>query len=222
MPISGVWTEATDRAPLISMRGVTKSFARGLARATRRTLAISNVSLDVFRGDVVLVTGDEGAGKTTLLQCACKILQPDSGEVRGSSIGYVPSVPVYYPFLTVRDVLSVRGASERSVESLLASFDLVALADVTVAGLSTAAIRRLAVAESLVREPSVVLIDTGAFDAPAGSTIAAVMRSGAAVVVAARNGSALAPMATRIVCLEDGRVTRVLSATHSLVAERMH
>lgn len=222
MPISGAWTEGTESVPLISMRGVTKSFARGLARASRRTLAVAGIDLDVFPRDVVLVTGDEGAGKTTLLQCACGILRPDRGSVHFNAPGYVPAVPVYYPFLTVRDVLSLRGASRQSADALLLAFDIATFADGVVAELSSAALQRLAIAESLVGAPSVVLIDTGAFGVPACSTISAAAASGAAVVVAVRNGSTLARVATRIVCLEQGRVTRILSASRSLVAERMH
>ena len=222
MQPSVAWSDATGSTALISMRGVTKSFARGLARASRRTRAIANVDFEVFPGDVVLVTGDEGAGKTTLIQCACGILRPDVGELRRSTLAYVPAIPIYYPFLTVRDVLSVRGATKQSAEMLLSAFDLRSFADGVIANLSGTALKRLAIAESLVNGPDVVLIDNATFDAPACSTISAVVAAGAAVVVAARNGSSLARLATRIFCLEDGRVTRIFSMSHSLVAERMH
>ena len=207
---------------LLTMRGVTKSFARGLARATRRTRAITDVDLEVFPGDVIVVTGDEGAGKTTLLQCACAMLRPDAGEVTHARPGYVPAVPVYYPFLTVRDVLSLRGASASSAETLLSAFDIRNFADGVVAQLPNAALKRLAIAESLVRRPSVVLIDTATFDVPACAVISSVAALGASVVVAARNGSSLARIATRIVCLEEGRVSRLFSCSRSLVAERIH
>ncbi|HEY0243004.1 MAG TPA: ATP-binding cassette domain-containing protein [Gemmatimonadaceae bacterium] len=207
---------------LLTMRGVTKSFARGLARATRRTRAITDVDLEVFPGDVIVVTGDEGAGKTTLLQCACAMLRPDAGEVAHARPGYVPAVPVYYPFLTARDVLSLRGASDSSVETLLSAFDIRSFADGVVAQLPNAALKRLAIAESLVRRPSVVLIDTATFDVPACAVISSVASLGASVVVAARNGSSLARIATRIVCLDDGRVSRLFSCSRSLVAERIH
>lgn len=207
---------------LLSMRGVTKTFARGLARATRRTRAITNVDLEVFAGDVILVTGEEGAGKTTLLQCACAMLRPDAGEVSHASFGYVPAVPVYYPFLTVRDVLSLRGASRAAAETLLAAFDIRSVADEVVAHLTPTALKRLAIGEALVRRPSVVLIDTARFDVPSCAIISAVVELGSAVVVAARDGSAIARIATSIVCLEEGRVSRLWRSRRSLVAERVH
>jgi ABC-type multidrug transport system ATPase subunit len=218
----GAWTDTAESVPLLTMRGVTKSFARGLARASRRTLAVSNVDFDVFPGDVILVTGDEGAGKTTLLQCACNILRPDEGVVSQAAAAYVPTVPVYYPFLTPRDVLSLRGASPPTVDTLLAAFDILGFANGAVAKLLPAALKRLAIAESLVGGPSVLLIDTRTFDVPSCSAISAILAAGVAAVVAARNGSSMARMATRIVCLEEGRVSRMFSTGHSRVAERIH
>ena len=216
------WTDTAESLPLLTMRGVTKTFARGLARASRRTIAVSNVDFDVFPGDVILVTGDVGAGKTTLLQCACNILRPDDGIVSRAAAAYVPAVPVYYPFLTLRDVLSLRGASPSTVEALLTAFDILSFAKGAVANLPPPALKRLAIAESLVRGPSVLLIDTGTFDVPSCTTLSAALAAGAAVVVAARNGSSIARMATRIICLDEGRVSRMFSSGQSRVAERIH
>ena len=208
--------------PLLTMRGVTKSFARGLARASRRTLAVADIELEVFPGEVILVSGEEGAGKTTLLQCASSLLRIDRGSVSRGRSSYVPAVPVYYPFLTVRDVLSLRGASDAHVETLLALLDLKNFSSGVVANLSVSALKRLAIAEALVTQPALLLIDTAALEVPSCATIASLASTDIAVVVAARNGSSLARIATRIIYLEDGRITRMFSTSHSLVAERMH
>lgn len=209
-------------SPVISMRGVTKSFARGLARASRRTLAVSDIDLEVYPGEVIVVSGDEGSGKTTLLQCACSILRCDEGVVSHTTAGYVAAVPVFYPFLTVRDVLSLRGADHDYAEKLLAALDLTQFAGGAVANLSAPAMKRLSIAEALVRQPDVVLIDTASFEIPSCATVTAIRELGSAAVVAARNCSSLARIATRIVCLEEGRIARVFSTQHSMVAERMH
>jgi ABC-type multidrug transport system ATPase subunit len=209
-------------APVISMRGVTKSFARGLARASRRTLAITDVDLDVYPGEVILVSGDEGAGKTTLLQCACSILRSDEGVVKHLTTSYVAAVPIFYPFLTVRDVLSLRGAEDDQVDRLLSVLDLKPFSAGVVANLSASAMKRLSIAESLVGAPDVVLIDTSSFEVPSCNTVAAVVELGSAAVIAARNCSSLARIATRIICLEEGRIARTFNTSHSLVAERIH
>jgi ABC-type multidrug transport system ATPase subunit len=204
------------------MRGVTKSFARGLARASRRTLAITDVDLEVYPSEVIVIAGDEGAGKTTLLQCACSILRSDEGTVKHAVTSYVAAVPVFYPFLTVNDVLALRGARQERVESLINAFELKPFAAGVVANLSTSAMKRLSIAEALALEPDVVLIDTSAFEVPSCSTIKAISELGIAAVIAARNCSSLARVATRIVCLEEGRIARTFDTSHSLVAERIH
>ena len=209
-------------SPVISMRGVTKSFARGLARASRRTLAVIDIDLEVYPGEVILVSGDEGAGKTTLLQCACSILRCDEGVVSHGSAGYVSAVPVFYPFVTVRDVLSLRGAEYDYADKLLSALDLLPFAGGVVANLSASAMKRLSIAEALVRQPDVVLIDTASFEIPSCATVTAIRDLGCAAVIGARNCSSLARIATRIVCLEEGRIARVFSTQHSMVAERMH
>ena len=209
-------------APVQNKRRATKSFARRLASASRRTLAITDVDLDVYPHDVVLVSGDEASGKTTLLQCACSILRADEGTVTHGIAAYVSAVPVFYPFLTVRDVLSLRGGEGARVENLLAAFDLAPFAAGVVANLSVSAMKRLSIAEALVREPDVVLIDTAAFEVPSCNTVSAITSLGVAAVVAARNCSSLTRIASRIICLEQGRITRTFNTSHSLVAERIH
>ncbi len=204
------------------MRGVTKSFARGLARASRRTLAITDVDLEVYPGEVIVISGDEGAGKTTLLQCACSLLRSDEGAVKHAVASYVAAVPVFYPFLTVHDVLALRGAKQERVETLVNAFELKPFAAGVVANLSMSAMKRLSIAEALVHEPNVVLIDTSSFEVPSCSTVSAITELGVATVVAARNCSSLARIATRIICLEEGRIARTFNTSHSLVAERIH
>ena len=149
-------------------------------------------------------------------------MRSDEGTVKHAVTSYVAAVPVFYPFLTVNDVLALRGARQERVESLINAFELKPFAAGVVANLSTSAMKRLSIAEALALEPDVVLIDTSAFEVPSCSTIKAISELGIAAVIAARNCSSLARVATRIVCLEEGRIARTFDTSHSLVAERIH
>ena len=60
-------------APLLSVRGVTKSFGE--------VHALQEVSLEFSRGDIVGLVGSNGAGKTTLLRLLCGLYHPTTGEV---------------------------------------------------------------------------------------------------------------------------------------------
>ena len=245
----------------LSARGLTKSFARGLARAARRTVAIDNVDIDLRAGELVALVGCEGSGKTALLQCLCGLLRRDSGivELGGETfegggcppqISYVPAVPLFYPFLTVRDVLQFRAARElcssrrdEAVENALSALELSDESACRISVLPRDLLKRLAVAEALISDPSVILVDTAV--AETGSQLARRAlsalhdraRSGAAILVAVRDASAVAFAVSRIMFMEQGRIKRAFSfdpeavfaadsglvaPTSRFVAERIH
>ena len=226
--------------PILSVRGLSKSFARGLARGSRRTLAISDVDLDLGKGEMVALFGPESSGKTTLMQCIAGILRPDAGDVvlrgdtlpasRRMAIGYVPAVPVFYPFLTPRDVLSFQSArmsrplSDRQSENILDIVELTDLAHYPLAGLGRDQLKRVAVAESLCSHPDVMLIDTAPDDKVSERCLARLAARGVATLIAVRDCSLVASVATRLIHLECGRVDRTFTPDEQLmfVAERLH
>ncbi len=60
--------------PILSIRGMVKRFG-GL-------VAVDNVNLDVYPGEVVALLGDNGAGKSTLIKCVSGVYHADGGEIR--------------------------------------------------------------------------------------------------------------------------------------------
>src|SRR5215203_298283 len=242
---------ATQIAPVhvksvLAMSGIRKTFSRGLARALERTAALEDVTLRIAAGDIVCVSGIEGAGKTTLLQCAAGLLRCDEGEIHchgepfpgGGQVpgfAYVPAVPVFYPFLTVRDVLHYRFAREASqwensahaIDNALQAVDLVALGGQRVVSLTREQVKRVAVAEALVSNPAVILLDTSISDlSPAISRatcsgLASFAQQGGAVLIGIRDMRAVAGIATRHVVLVNGRMSSPLFQTR-FVAETLH
>ena len=64
-------------APILSARGVSKSYVSG----TQRVDALHDVDLDIARGELLTVMGPSGNGKTTLLNCLSGLDDIDDGQV---------------------------------------------------------------------------------------------------------------------------------------------
>jgi len=72
--------------PILSLRGVSKSFDQGglldrMLGRDRRFVALDAVDLDVMRGDVLGIVGESGSGKSTLAGLAVGLARPSSGEI---------------------------------------------------------------------------------------------------------------------------------------------
>ena len=64
----------TDHAPALELRGITKRFGDLVAN--------DGIDLDVRRGEVHALLGENGAGKTTVMRIAYGLTQADAGEIR--------------------------------------------------------------------------------------------------------------------------------------------
>ena len=62
-----------NRAPAVSMRGITKTFGQVVAN--------HNVSIDIHKGEILSLLGENGSGKTTLMNMLSGIYFPDSGHI---------------------------------------------------------------------------------------------------------------------------------------------
>lgn len=246
--------------PVLSARGLSKSFARGLVASPGRTSALEGVDVDLCGGELIGLAGGHGAGKTTLLQCLCGLLRRDSGRIElsgdplptgnsSAAIAYVPALPVFYPFLTVRDVIQF-GAARRGLharpaavtEMAMRVLDLQRLADCRIMALAPDVLHRVAVGEAIAGNPEVILVDTPPAQAarPIAPAVLSALEgwsnSGAAVMIATREASAVASVATRILLLDHGRMSRTFALesfgepiigpssppSHRFVAERVH
>jgi ABC-type bacteriocin/lantibiotic exporter with double-glycine peptidase domain len=65
----------TTMSPIISVSGLSKTYASGLS-------ALKNVNLEIRRGEIFALLGPNGAGKTTLISIICGIVNPTQGTVK--------------------------------------------------------------------------------------------------------------------------------------------
>ena len=66
--------KTSDRAPLLTARGLVKRYGR--------VTALDNADFDLYPGEILGVIGDNGAGKSTLVKAICGAVLPDEGEIK--------------------------------------------------------------------------------------------------------------------------------------------
>lgn len=70
--------------PVLSLRGVVKTYLAGFGACRGAVRALDGIDLDVHGGELVEIVGAPGAGKSTLLLCAAGLLLPDDGRIAWS------------------------------------------------------------------------------------------------------------------------------------------
>jgi putative ABC transport system ATP-binding protein len=181
---------------VLRLDDVSKVFASGV-----EVTAVSDVSLTLRRGELVLIMGPSGAGKSTLLQMCGALLRPTQGKVwlddvevsaltekqlppiRLAKLGFVFQAFQLLANLTalenVRLVLEAarrpRADADKKARELLAGLGLEGRLEARPATLSGGEKQRVAVARALANDPPLILADepTGNLDSRTG---AAVMR----------------------------------------------
>jgi lipopolysaccharide export system ATP-binding protein len=156
--------------------------AKTLVRYYGKWRVVSEVTMNVRRGEVVGLLGPNGAGKTTCFYMIVGLLRPTAGQVllEGRDItdepvyrrarmglGYLPQETSIFRRLTVRDnVLAVletmpisRHEREQRLAKLLDDLNLTHLADRQASKLSGGERRRVEITRALAREPSYMLLD---------------------------------------------------------------
>ena len=216
--------------PVLAIRSLRKSFRFGPAHSARRTEALAGVDLDVDEGEILGIVGNRGAGKTTLLLCAAGLLRRDGGTIhwygerfsggRGlPGLSFVPTVPTYYPFLTVRDVFGCYCRRSRLVAAVTERLGLTDHLGTAVGKLDIQTLKRVGIAQALVDESRVIFLDGSLDDLGPGAVLThrAIRESGPArptIIVTSRHAGVLAPVATRIIVMDAGRLTGSFSALH--------
>jgi ABC-2 type transport system ATP-binding protein len=202
---------------------------RGLSKRYGSVAALRGVDLEVGDGELVGLLGPNGSGKSTLVKIAVGLVRPSGGEaeIAGSragsraaraALGYLAELfrfPGWYTADEVLDLHQRLAGSRGGAEERRRLLELVALADVAdrrVEGMSKGMQQRLGIAQSLVGEPSVLLLDepTSALD-PAGRRIVRLaleeLRSrGVSVLLNSHLLSEIELVCDRVVILRGGEV----------------
>jgi ABC-2 type transport system ATP-binding protein len=158
-------------APVVSVRGLRKTYANGLT-------ALKDISLTIHRGEIFALLGPNGAGKTTLINIICGIVTASAGTVLADGhdivrdyraarrkIGLVPQELHTDTFETVWATVNFsRGLFGRPPDAALCERTLRALSlwerrDAKIMTLSGGMKRRVMIAKALAHEPQILFLD---------------------------------------------------------------
>ena len=198
------------------------------------TLALRGVSLCLYPGEVVAVTGPSGSGKSTLLACLAGLDEPDGGTVkvagtvmsrrpeaeraalRSRSIGMLFQTGNLVGHLSVEQNLLLaqrfaHAVDRQRIADLLREVGLTERANAAPSTLSGGEAARAGLAVALVNRPQLVLADepTGELDESTAQRITELLHrhaaDGAAVLIVTHNAD-VAATADREITLDDGRI----------------
>jgi ABC-2 type transport system ATP-binding protein len=154
--------------------------ASGLTKRYGQTVAVDSLDLRIERGEVFGLLGPNGAGKTTTILMLLGLTEPTSGSVWivgldptrqaiavKRKVGYLPDAVGFYANLTGRQNLRYTARlnrialadAERRIDALLEQVGLAHRADEAVATYSRGMLQRLGVADALVKDPEVLILD---------------------------------------------------------------
>src|SRR5437879_1675717 len=217
--------------PTLRGRELVRSFGTGSAK----TMALRDISLDIYRGELGLIMGPSGSGKSTLLAALAGLKRPDSGQVvalgedlwqlsdrdrkefRLRHCGFIFQGYNLFPALTARQQLEIvlrwgpgtkaREARARA-EEMLELLGLGRKAHLRPGQLSGGEQQRVAIGRALIKGPSLCFADepTAALDWTHGRQVIELLRC------AARESGA-----TVLVVAHDARLAPYASRVFHLV-----
>jgi ABC-2 type transport system ATP-binding protein len=161
--------------PAIKIEDLTKHYKKGVKK---RILALEGLNLEIHQGEIFGFVGPNGAGKSTTIKLIMNLIFPTRGrvEILGEAashprarrgVGYLPENPSFYDHLTGEEFLlfagSLVGLKGRSLkeraQELLELVGLDQAKKMTIRKYSKGMMQRLGIAQALVGDPRVVVMD---------------------------------------------------------------
>jgi ABC-2 type transport system ATP-binding protein len=238
-PESAERSAASSGAPiLIKTRGLTKEY--------EDLVAVDHLDLDIRAGEIFGLLGQNGAGKTTTILMLLGLTEPTDGAARvvgldpsrgplevKRRVGYLPDAVGFYGEMTGRENLRYtaklnrldKDVMEDTIEGVLDQVGLTDRADDRVETYSRGMIQRLGIADALIKDPDVLILDepTTAIDPLGVSEILELLRRlvserGMAILLSSHLLNQVQSVCDRIGIFSAGRL--IGQGTMAQLAER--
>ncbi len=165
-----------DITPAVEIRNLVKDFTTSFRRKPLR--AVEDVSIRIMPGEVYGLIGPNGSGKSTTMKALLGLVAPTSGTCAifgkdslkvdsRNDVGFLPENPYFYKHLSGGETLRFYGrlcglggkTLDDRVNELLALVDLEGARDRRVGGYSKGMLQRIGLAQALIQEPRLVILD---------------------------------------------------------------
>ena len=216
---------------MIKLEGITKSYKMG----KRDLVVLKGINLQVNKGELVAIMGASGSGKSTLLNIAGCLDRPTTGKyyfedkevshlksgelasIRGQRIGFIFQTFNLLSRITALANVELGmtyagGVNRQRAKEALVKVGLGERMNHRPLELSGGEQQRVAIARSIVKNPSLFLADepTGQLDSKSGEEVMSILLSlhaeqGTTLIIVTHDAS-VAHRCQRIVHLKDGEV----------------
>ena len=165
-----------ETTPAVEIKDLVKDFKTSFRKQMLR--AVDGVSIRIMPGEVYGLIGPNGSGKSTTMKALLGLVAPTAGHCAifgkdslkvdsRNDVGFLPENPYFYKHLSGAETLRFYGklcglkgkALEERVSELLALVDLEGARDRRIGGYSKGMLQRIGLAQALVQEPRLVILD---------------------------------------------------------------
>ncbi|MFW9943167.1 MAG: ABC transporter ATP-binding protein [Candidatus Thorarchaeota archaeon] len=167
----------SNQEVLIQLKNLTKKFGE--------FYAVSNINIEVNRGEIVGFLGPNGAGKSTTMKMIAYLLEPSEGEIwiRGNgelkrltrknkdylldNLGFLIENPAFYGDLSPRTILTYfaklkgypKGKINHRIEEVLQFFRLEEWIDKKIKTFSKGMRQKIGIASAIIHDPDIIVLD---------------------------------------------------------------
>ena len=215
----------------ICIQNLTKDFAVGMRGKKLR--AVDDLCLEVGDNEIFGLLGPNGSGKSTTIKIMLGLLEASKGtcEIYGRpcklvdarrSVGFLPEAPYFYRYLTGRELVRYyaricmvsRVKIDSAVDSVIKLVGMTEAADRRVGTYSKGMLQRIGLAQSLVHDPQLVILDepTAGVDPLGSAAIAEIVRElkrrGKTVLLSSHLLAQIEGLCDRVAILYRGKLVR--------------
>ena len=175
-PVPRIAVPMAETIPAVEITGLVKDFKTSFRKQLLR--AVDGVSIRIMPGEVYGLIGPNGSGKSTTMKALLGLVRPTAGQCAifgkdslkvdsRNDVGFLPENPYFYKHLSGAETMRFYGKLcglkgkllDDRVSELLALVDLEGARDRRLGGYSKGMLQRIGLAQALVQEPRLVILD---------------------------------------------------------------